>query len=111
MSRLRLTCLDALAITVRRSAGSTGLVKCSIEPCLLRTAEVLFTPKPCQRNQHRALRTNRRYRLYDRQALSEVLALVRHRAAGVRPQQAALLVKYGRVAAAIPKAQQRFRSR
>lgn len=55
-------------------------------------------------------RTKGRYRLYDRQALSEVVALLRHRAAGIRPQQAALLVRHGRVAAAIPKEQQRLRS-
>jgi DNA-binding transcriptional MerR regulator/methylmalonyl-CoA mutase cobalamin-binding subunit len=55
-------------------------------------------------------RTSGRYRLYGRQALDEITALVRHRAAGIRPQQAAMLVRHGRVAAAIPKEHRRFRN-
>ena len=55
-------------------------------------------------------RTNGGYRLYGRQALDEIASLLRHRAAGIRPQQAALLVRHGRTAGAIPKEQQRLRS-
>ena len=55
-------------------------------------------------------RTSGRYRLYSRQALSEIASLVRHRAAGIRPQQAALLVRHGRVAAGLPKERQRVTS-